>query len=181
MPDHCREEELVAAAQAGDLHAFDDLAFLLRPELLRRAAAELNDGSFAEDLVQESLLMAYKNLDQLEEPSLLRPWMMAILRRRAWRWNREERPQPLDLNDLDLLLIRQSRELARGRDEAVQAQAVLGTLSQDDQMILRMAAIDGLSTREMSGQTGLNESTVKWRLHEARRRARTALEENHEQ
>jgi RNA polymerase sigma-70 factor (ECF subfamily) len=177
MPQDWIDEAVVQRAQEGDLGAFDIMASLIRSGLHRVAVEVLNDPSFAEDLVQETLLAAYKNLDQLDDPALFQPWIMAILRRRAWRWNQETRPQPQELNELDRLLMRRSRELARGHEARQDVQAIIDSLRPEDQDLIHMVAVEGMSAQEMSDATGLPESTIKWRLHEARRRARTALEE----
>lgn len=172
-----REAAWVERAQEGDLGAFDLLAVSSRSDLQALARQVLRDGSFADDLVQETLLTAYKNLSQLDNPELVRPWMAAILRRRAWRWNQSPNPEPLPLNDLDLLLMRRSRELARTGSAGDGLEEAMRTLSEDQRNLIRLAAWDGFTTKEMSERTGLSEATVKWRLHEARKRLTGALKE----
>lgn len=53
--------------------------------------------------------------------------------------------------------------------------AAIATLAVDDQAIVTLNAWEGLSSREIAEALGMNPSTVRVRLHRARRRLREQL------
>ncbi len=77
------ETRLVVAAQAGDPQALDELAEAYLPlvyTLVRRALGELPD---ADDVVQETMLRALRELRTLRTPASFRPWLVAIATRQV--------------------------------------------------------------------------------------------------
>src|SRR5438093_11142019 len=73
------DAELVARAVAGDVGAFEGLVARHHAACLRFAAHLLGDRIEAEDVVQETLLRAYRSLDRYEERQQFRPWLFRIL------------------------------------------------------------------------------------------------------
>src|SRR5205823_2518044 len=69
---------LVLRARAGDRAAFEEL--VRRTSRLIFARLYLDTGSVhrAEDLLQETLLLAYRSLRKLTDPSAFRPWVLGI-------------------------------------------------------------------------------------------------------
>ena len=72
------EAKLVMRAMNGDREAFGLLAQRCRPWLLGLCLRLVEDGSGAEDLVQESLLRALRDLPQLRDAERFRPWLARI-------------------------------------------------------------------------------------------------------
>jgi RNA polymerase sigma-70 factor (ECF subfamily) len=73
---------------------FRDAVLVHRPYLLRLAGRLTGSRAPAEDLVQETLLKAYRALDRLEPGSSVRPWLLRIMRNThisEWRHTRRER------------------------------------------------------------------------------------------
>ena len=74
------EQVLVRNAQAGDRAAFEELVRRTSRLVYARLYLETGDRHWAEDLVQETWLLAYRALSQLHDPEDLRPWLLAIAR-----------------------------------------------------------------------------------------------------
>ena len=60
---------------------FQALCQSLRPELLRFAFWLSRDSALAEDVVQESMLRAWKAQDSLLDEGAAKPWLLTIIRR----------------------------------------------------------------------------------------------------
>src|SRR5436309_14311150 len=73
------DAELVAHAVAGDVGAFEGLVARHHAACLRFAAHMLGDRIEAEDVVQETLLRAYRSLGRYQERQQFRPWLFRIL------------------------------------------------------------------------------------------------------
>ena len=53
----------------------------LRPDLLRFAIWLSRDPALAEDVVQETMLRAWKAQDSLQDEAAAKPWLLTIVRR----------------------------------------------------------------------------------------------------
>lgn len=73
------DAELVARTIAGDAGAFTDLVARYHAACLRYAAHVLGDRMEAEDVVQETLIRAYRSLGRYQERQQFRPWLFRIL------------------------------------------------------------------------------------------------------
>ena len=78
-----RDEDLVRLAVAGEAQAFGELAQRYRPAMLALAERYVGRNSGAEDVVQDSLLLAHRSLGSLRNPSRVAAWLHAVTRRRA--------------------------------------------------------------------------------------------------
>src|SRR3989449_10698402 len=72
------EIELVRTARNGDRPAFEELVRRTSRLVFARMYLETGDTHAAEDLVQETLLTAYRMLGQLTQPEKFRPWLLRI-------------------------------------------------------------------------------------------------------
>ena len=91
--------EILARARAGDQDAFGELAGPYRRELEVHCYRILGSVQDAEDMVQETLLAAWRGLKGFEERSSVRAWLYRIATNRclnALRDNRRPPPQPPD-------------------------------------------------------------------------------------
>ncbi|MEB3237700.1 MAG: sigma-70 family RNA polymerase sigma factor [Candidatus Sericytochromatia bacterium] len=70
---------LVRAAQAGDERAFRALVGEVQERLWQVARRLCGDDDRAADLVQESLIRAFRALPRLREPERFMPWLLRIL------------------------------------------------------------------------------------------------------
>src|SRR6201984_626251 len=77
------EHNRLARAQRGDPEAFDQLTAPYRRELQVHCYRILGSLQDAEDLLQETLLAAWRGLEQFEERSSIRTWLYRIATNRA--------------------------------------------------------------------------------------------------
>lgn len=133
----------------------------------------------AEDLVQESLLRAYKAIDTFDG-RYPRAWLLTILRNTER--NRHRRRRPELLSDPDIAEERGPRtdadEVERRAedhefDEAVTA--ALERLPDNFRRVVELVDVDGLSYQEAADVLDVPLGTVMSRLHRARRRIRDLL------
>src|SRR3712207_6400517 len=98
------DEVLVVAAIVGDLDAFGELASRYRAAVVRTAQAIIGREE-AEDIAQEALLLAFKALPSIEDPTKFVAWLGAITRHRALRFSKREHAQRAARVELDEVLL----------------------------------------------------------------------------
>lgn len=123
----------------------------------------------ADDVVQESLLRAWRRLGSLDDPGRFEPWLLAICRNEARRTLAARRDEtPID-----------GEASAAGECpgvESVEHRAELRTLLRevdpDDRRMLWLRAVEGLAHRDVANRLGLTEGSVRVRFHRLRARLR---------
>ena len=72
-------EELVIRSLDGDKDAFTQLVKLIDVDLYRIANAKLENIEDINDAIQETILMGYRSIQNLEEPKYFKTWIIKIL------------------------------------------------------------------------------------------------------
>lgn len=154
-----------------------ELAVLLR--VARRLTGSPQD---AEDVVQETLIRAYRSIDRFDGRHP-RAWLLTILRNVSHNLYRKKRPQLADSAEQLLQLPAAGPEGRSGPEERVLdgvleaeiADALLA-LSQSFREVVLLVDVEGLSYQEAADVLGVPTGTVMSRLHRARRKMRRRLE-----
>lgn len=142
------------------------------PRLRRYARGLLRDAEAADDLVQETLLRAFRGRRHFRRPDNLRAWLFTILlniRRNELR-ALARRPRVIPLDDM---LAPPGRDGAQeSTAELRRVLAALDGLSDELREALLLVAVEGLTYRETAEVLAVPIGTVMSRLHRARERLR---------
>jgi RNA polymerase sigma-70 factor (ECF subfamily) len=161
---------------------FEEQAAPLVDVLYRVALRFAHHPEDAEDLVQDTLLKAYRAFDRFEEGTSLRAWMLRILsntfcnryRRRA----NERRVADLPADDPyhDGVLSDASMRSLRDPEMAMEApllsqelERAIDRLPESHRVVLLLVEVEGLPYREAAEAMGTPIGTVMSRLHRARK------------
>ncbi|MCG3164118.1 MAG: ECF RNA polymerase sigma-E factor [Acidobacteria bacterium] len=188
MPAEMTDDELVAAARAGDESAFTRLF-----ERHRRLVSRLGYRFFprreqVEEIIQESFIKAYFALGDYQggnEKSFV-SWLARITVRTCYdELRRVQRRGESSLGDLTeeeaAYLNERLRDLsASGNVEGAAisrdlANKLLARLRPDDRLILALLKLEELSVAEISNLTGWTVAKVKMRSHRAQHGLRQML------
>ncbi len=150
--------------------------------MLRVARSLTRNHADAEDLVQDSLIRAYKAIDRFDGRHP-RAWLLTILRNTHINRNRRRRPELLRDPDTQLERVTQSPadDEASRPDRFVDLQFdaelddALGSLSEPFAAVIELVDVDGLSYAEAAEAMGIPVGTVMSRLHRARKKVREQL------
>ncbi len=86
--DNGSEREMVRRILGGDEGAFDEFFADYFPRLLRFAVLRVRDQDAAEDIVQDSLIAAVRNLGSWRGEAALFTWLCTICRREISAWEK---------------------------------------------------------------------------------------------
>ncbi len=143
------DAQLVDRVRHGDVEAFGRLAERYERSLLAIALAKLRDLHEAEDVVQETLLVAFRRLGTLREESKFGPWLMQIARSQVVEAVRARRvPASIPLNGPD------HHEGDDGNTQmTIENEHLLGLvarLPQHERMLIGLRYFDGHSMAEIA-------------------------------
>jgi RNA polymerase sigma-70 factor (ECF subfamily) len=155
---------------------FQALCQALRPDLLRFAFWLSRDWCLAEDVVQETLLRAWKAQDSLLDEAAAKPWFLTIIRREYARTFERKRLVTVDIDELvareePMFAAEQTEEIAEVRRAMLQ-------LPDEYREPLVLQVLMGYSTAEIARELELSNAAVLTRLFRARQQLRVLCGED---
>jgi len=172
------DELLVVAAILGNLDAFEQLVVRYRSAVVRLARSIVGADD-AEDVAQESLLLAFKALPTIEDPGKFAAWLSAITRHRALRFTKSETALLSKRVPLDDALLEKIEALAKPLEEKERNDLMIESLERipaDYAMPLRLHFLDEMPLKRIAAFMGVPLSTVKWRIHQGKKLLRAKVE-----
>jgi RNA polymerase sigma-70 factor, ECF subfamily len=155
---------------------FESIAMPHSRSMLRVAHRLTFDPAIAEDLVQETLLRAWRSFDQFRAGTNVRAWLFRILFNVFYAHGRKIRSSPL-LVPLEMPG-RKPRTEARTDVSLVDSAALsaaLDDLSEEQRTVILLAVVEGFTCRELADILSLPIGTVMSRLSRARQSLRESL------
>lgn len=173
-------EALVAAAQAGDRAAFDDLVRATYIDSYTLAFRLTGDEDDARDVVQEAYLRAYRGLKRFRGDAQFSTWMYRITANCAATFlgkrtkNRHDELTDELVGDEVASTVdpEASLDAAATRDRLQQA---LRRLPPRLRAVVVLRDVYDLPHESIAAELGITESAAKVRLHRARRKLRADL------
>jgi RNA polymerase sigma-70 factor (ECF subfamily) len=171
------DAELLAGARAGDRAAIDELLARHEHRIYRFGLRMCGDEESAKEVLQETLLAAFRNLPSFRGEAALSTWLYQIARSFCIKERRGERPRE-SLADGAAAL----EQPAPGPDAAAHARqigaaiaAAVRTLPPAHREALVLRDVEGLSAEEAAEVAGVEVGALKSRLHRARLELRSTL------
>lgn len=151
--------------------------------LYRVALSLTHNHADAEDLVQDTLVRAYRSIDRFDGRHP-RAWLFTIVRNTHINGQRRRRPGLLHDPDATLARLESTEPAAGNAEDHVMDQTFdavvessLRDLSPKYRQVVELVDIEGLTYEEAADTLAVPVGTVMSRLHRARRRMRNELAE----
>jgi RNA polymerase sigma factor (sigma-70 family) len=170
------DSTLVGDALEGDAAAFGALVERHRGRAEAVARRVLGDPDEAQDVVQESLLVAHRDLRRLRHPDRFAAWLGAIAANLARMRLRARRTGWTTVEELrGGVRPAQPDELLEALERASLVHSELDALPAGQRDVARLYYLEGLSAPEIAALRGESPGSVRVRLHRARNRLRDRL------
>jgi len=172
------DEQILTRIAAGDRGALAELHARYQRALFRYLCQLTSDRGLAEEILQDTLVAAWRGAASYEGRASVHSWLLGIARRQAHNSLRRRGLPVADSAALDDLVDGQpapdERLLAdAGRAELARAIASLAPIHRE---VLILSFVQGLPYGEIARVLAVPEGTVKSRLSNARRALRAAIE-----
>jgi RNA polymerase sigma-70 factor, ECF subfamily len=155
---------------------FQALCQALRPDLLRFAFWLSRDRALAEDVVQETMLRAWKAQDSLQDEGAAKPWLLTIIRREYARTFERKRFATVDVDEL---IAREEPMLAAAEEQDIaELRNAMFRLPDEYREPLVLQVLMGYSTAEIARELDLSNAAVLTRLFRARKQLRVLCGED---
>lgn len=192
--DDLSEDQLVRLAKQEDVEAFTELARHYQGKIYNLILGLTKNHCDADDLSQETFMMAFKSLRKFKQDSSFYTWLYRIAVNRTLnyfkRTQREKRKTDAVINEFpqekqSIKTVSNPEksslkdELRHKIDEAIHSLPALY------KMAFFLVGREGMSHKKAAYVLKCSENTVSWRLHKARKMLQSKLSpylrgENHE-
>ncbi len=178
------EEQLVEAAQGGDVDAFNQLVLAYQRMAYNVAYRILSNPDAAMDATQEAFLRGFQGLTRFRGGSF-RAWILRIVTNCSYDQLRRKQRRPSTPID-DLVEEEEHSTLLQSDDEEPEdyvqrhelsraLQQAMDSLPEDQRLTLILSDIEGLNYQEIAQAMGVSLGTVKSRLSRARAKMRDCI------
>ena len=168
----------------------DDAAFGILVEKYQKSVhalvwRKIGDYHYAEDIMQDAFLQAYKKLSTLKDPNQFAGWLYVIANRLCIDWMRKQkwmqerkfvmqsleatRPEEIERSSYTHHVSEQSRTESTEHSHAL-VKKLLEKLPESERTVVMLYYLDEMTTKEIGKFLGVSVNTIASRLHRARKR-----------
>ncbi len=176
------DRDLLAAARSGDAHSMDALLARHQTQIFRFGLRMCGNEDEAREVLQETLLAAFRGLHDFRGDAQLSTWLYQIARNFCQKSRRRtagepeytvpiEKPEARAVPATDAA----PDAKAHAREMGELLQAAILSLSERDREVLVLRDVEGLSAEEAAQVIGVELGALKSRLHRARTELRQRL------
>jgi len=174
--------QLVRKVLSGDDAAFGILVEKYQKSVHALAWRKIQDFHYAEEIMQDTFLRAYKKLPTLKNPNQFSGWLHVIANRLCIDWMRSQKSVMQSLEDTPVEEIEESsythhiseqRMTERTEQYHELVKRLLEKLPENERAVVTLYYLDEMSTKEIGKFMGVSVNTITSRLHRARKRLQT--------
>lgn len=173
------DETLVLLTLAGEQKAYEVLVLRYQHLTVNSAMAVTKNHFMAEDAAQDAFVTAWMKLDTLQEPKKYASWVCRIAKNCALNMIKRYRSFiPIDTVEntaLSDFVVMNPSEIYALSEEKDDVNRSIERLPDKVRKTIQMHYYEGLSIAEIADKMRVSEGTVKWQLHDGRKRIRKEL------
>ncbi|MCL5012308.1 MAG: sigma-70 family RNA polymerase sigma factor [Patescibacteria group bacterium] len=178
------EVEILKQAIAGESSAFGLLYDKYQPPIFRFIYLKVSHREEAEDLTHQVFLSAWENISSFQEQGLpISSWLYQIARNRVIDYYRTKHTTiPIeDIDEESHAVMQDMVGTVHNKIQLEHVHAALRSLHPDQQDVIIMRFVEGLSNAETAIAIGKHEGTVRVLQHRALRNLKKEIQKNEQQ
>ncbi len=177
--------ELIRRILSGDDAAFSILVEKYQESIHALAWRKIRDFHYAEEIMQDTFLKAYKKLSTLKNPNQFAGWLHVIANHLCIDWVRKQKPVMQSLEETHPQEIDESSYTQHLSEQRMTerteychelVQQLLEKLPENEREVVTLYYLDEMSTKEIGEVMGVSVNTITSRLQRARKRLQTDQE-----
>jgi len=180
-----QEREAIVRLKRGDISGLDHLVREHQVQALRTAMLITRDKALAEDVVQNTFIRVYQKIEQFDESRPFAPWFMRSIANASVQASKktqrnlslsEEISDGITFEDLLTDNDNKPDEQLEEKERQELIKSALDKLTPEQRATVVMRYFLDMSEQDMSIALDTPKGTIKWRLHESRKRLRGILQ-----
>lgn len=168
-------EQLIELAKKGDEKAFTELIISVEVSLYKIARTRLRNEEDIKEVIQDTIIQAFKSLKKLKKPEYFKTWIIKILINNCNKiYNKNKKVNEIEYNDYianDL-----SYNHIETIDSSMDFDFMIRDLNNDERLTLILFYSEKLTIKEIAKILKVSESAIKNRLSRARNKIKKEIE-----
>lgn len=156
-------EELVEKAKNCDSEAFTHLILNIERDLYCIAKSRIDNENDIDDIIQETMIIAYLNIRKLKNNSFFKTWIIRILINNCNKFYKSKKHK--SLNDNEVINKIGSSEIDLSN---IEFENFISFLNEDERTILTLYYYLGYTTKEISEILNKREGTICSKISRAK-------------
>ena len=171
-------EELVLKAKKNDKEAFTQIILVIRNDLYKLARVRLSNEEDIQDVIQETMIEAYKKIKQLKEPTKFKFWIIKILINNCNKKYRKKKKENSIFNEYEQNgYYLESYNNIEDINHTLDFYRMLKNLDYDERTIIILFYNEKYTSKEISDLLNMNENTVKSKIFRAKQKIKNNYKE----
>lgn len=155
------EENLINMAKSGDKDAFVDLVNMYQRKLYVIAQHRIDKEEDVKDIVQDTLLQAYTNINTIKNVNSFNGWLTQILLNNCKDYLRVKQRVIFSYDNIENEAVFATNDNFVAIDNVIDVYSVIDLFNKEDKEILFLYFNEGHTTKEISDIINMNESTIR--------------------
>ena len=156
-------EELVEKAKKEDKQAFTNLILSIQRDLYCIAKSKIENENDIDDIIQETMIIAFLNIKKLKNNKFFKTWIIKILINNCNKFYKRKKLKSIEQND-EVRKIR-SKEIDMSH---IEFEDLISFLKEDEKIILTLYYYLGYTTKEISQILNKREGTICSKISRAK-------------
>ncbi len=168
MTQYIDDKDLINRAVSGDASAFEVLVNDYYEVIYKMAYKWCGNQRDAEDITQEACIKLARGISSYNGKSKFTSWLYRLVINTAKDWYKSQNRHPDGGEFIEILASEDSN--ADDRIYAAQVWREVYKLPEAEKESILLVIGQGMSHKDVAKISGVKESTVSWRIHEARKK-----------
>ena len=164
------DEQLVKQAQQGNASAFEALVGRHYGTMFKIAFKWCRNKNDAEDITQDACMKLARGLDSFQGKSSFTSWLYRLVLNCGKDWYKKQNRHPVPSENIEILEQPAKEGTSDEKIYAKQVVEAIHTLPEGEKEAVLLVMGEGLSHKEAAYALDCKESTISWRIHEARKK-----------
>ena len=164
-------KKLVEKAMAGNKEAFAEIIEILKIDLYKIAKVRLKNEDDVLDVIQETIISAYKSIQTLNAPENFKKWIIKILINKCNDNYYQKKNYMIPFEEISESFFADEK-----RYEDLEIEDILKHLNEDEKLIITLYYLEDYKSKEIAWILDMNENTVKTKINRSRTKLKDKLE-----
>jgi RNA polymerase sigma-70 factor (ECF subfamily) len=160
------DEELAVEVASGSRAAFEELVCRYSPRLFHFLRPRLSTNQDIEDLIQETFLKAFRNIDRFDPEFKFSTWLYTVAIRLAISHYRANKPK--DLSSIPNHVSVDPEEILTRKDQSQKMWAIAKSLNNKQYEALWLRYMEDMAVKDIAAAMNKTQVQVRVLLHRAR-------------
>lgn len=156
-------KELVERAKNEDSDAFTNLILNIERDLYCIAKSKIDNENDIDDIIQETMLIAFLNIKKLKNNSLFKTWVIRILINNCNKFYKRKKHKSIDEDEEIKKISSVEMDLSN-----IEFKDFISFLNEDERTILTLYYYLGYTTKEISKMLNKREGTICSKISRAK-------------